>query len=157
VFSWYQINAVSCYCVQFISTLPSIKLEDTHFQMSAVVYSVYYQLSFVRGRHPLHHNLRSRRTVMTWTHLILLMIHSNYHHNYHHHPVFSVTITVLLIIFISLPDLMSIINTLMSLSIIDCVPVFLYYLFLSGIQYFIDSLMTFSTLFIPHWNSRIMK
>jgi hypothetical protein len=92
-------NAVSCYGVELLATRPTTKLEETPCRMSAVVYLVYYQVPFIRGSHFLHRNLRSRRTVMTWTHLIRLMIHSNYHHIYHHHLVFSVTVAVLLKIF----------------------------------------------------------
>ena len=79
------LNAVSCYGVELLATRSTTELEDTHCQMSAVVYSVYYQLHSIRGLHLLHRNLRTRRTVMTWTHSVRIMIYSNNHHKYHHH------------------------------------------------------------------------
>ena len=90
------LNAVSCYGVELLAIRPNSKLEDTPCRISAVVYSVYYQLLFIRGSHLLHRKLRSHRTVMAWTHLVWLMIYSNYHHNYHHHLVSPVTVAVLL-------------------------------------------------------------
>ena len=93
-------NAVSCYGVEMLATRPTTKLEDTPCRMSAVVYSIYYQLHFVSGDHLLHRSLRTRRTVRAWNHLVRLLIHYNYHHYDLHTPVFSVPVTVLFKIFI---------------------------------------------------------
>jgi len=70
------LNAVSCYGVELLASRPTTKLEVTPCWMSAVVYSVYYQLLFIRGRILLHRNPRTRRTAMIWTHLLRLMIHA---------------------------------------------------------------------------------
>ena len=59
-----------------LATRSKIKLEDTPYLTSAVVYSVYYQLLFIRGRLPLNRNLRTRLTMMIWMLLIRLMIHA---------------------------------------------------------------------------------
>ena len=120
------LNAVSCYGVELLATRPTTKLEDTPCRKSAVVYSEHYQIPFIGARHLLHRNLRTRRTVMTWMHLVWLMIHCNYHH----HLVFSVAVSVTQDTH-SLTGFRSIINALMSLILID-------------------SLMTFSPLLIPY-------
>jgi hypothetical protein len=114
-------NAVSCQVVDFLATRPATILEDTHCRMSAAVHSTHYRLPSISGDPLLHHNLSTRRTVFTWTHLVRLMIHHNCHHYHLHHPVFSVPVTVLFKIFIHQADLTSIINALTSWSITDSV------------------------------------
>ena len=94
------LNVVSCYGFELSATRSATELEDTTSRMCTLLYSVYYQLPSLCERDLLHRNLSSPRTLMTWMHLIWLMIHSSYHHNYHHHLVYSVAVTVLLIIFI---------------------------------------------------------
>jgi hypothetical protein len=130
------LDAVSCYGVEFLATPLTNKVDDTPCRMSAV-HSICYQIPFKRGRHLIHRILRTRRTVMTCTHLIRLMIHSNYHHNYHHQLTFSVTVTVLLKIFIHYPELTSITNALKYLSIIDSVLILI--VLLIPISYSVDS------------------
>ena len=90
------LNAVSCYGVELIASSPTTKPEDTPCQISAVVCSVHYKLPSIRRRHLIHRNLRACRTVLTWAHLVRLMIHSNYLHIYHHHLIFSVAVTIIL-------------------------------------------------------------
>ena len=133
MFCGILLNAVNCYGVELLATRPTTKLEDTPCRMSAVVYSIYYQLHFVSGDHLFHRNLRTRRTVLTWMHSVRLMVHYHYHHNYHHHLVFSLSVTELLKTFITSQDPNSIINALMSLSIIG-------------------SLMTFSISLTHYWH-----
>jgi hypothetical protein len=59
--------------------------------------------------------------MMTRMHLVRPMMHSNYDDNFYHRLVFLVALTVLLKKFTPQPDLTSIINALLSLSIIDLV------------------------------------
>jgi hypothetical protein len=113
--------AVSCYDVEFLATRPTNKLEHTPYRMSATAYSVYYQLPSISGDHLLHPNLTLGRIVMTRNHVLRLMIHSNYHDMFYYRLVFLVTLTVLLKTFTPQPDLTSIINALLPLSIIDLV------------------------------------
>ena len=89
--------------------------------MSATADSVYYQLPSISGDHLLHRNLRVGHTVMTRNHLVVLMVHSNYHDSFYHRLVFLVSLTVLFKNFTPQPDLTSIINALLSLSIVDLV------------------------------------
>jgi hypothetical protein len=53
--------------------------------MSGVFDSKYYQLRFICRDDRFHRNLWTRRTMMTWTLLVWLMIQHNYHHHHLHH------------------------------------------------------------------------
>ena len=92
------LNAVSCYVVELLGSRPTTKPEDAPCQISAVVCSVYYKLPYIRRRHLIHRNLRACRIVLTWTHLVRLMIDPNYLHIYHHHHhlIFSVAVKIIL-------------------------------------------------------------
>jgi len=111
-------KAVSCQVVDFLATRPTIKLEDTPCRVSAAVYSIYYHLPSVSGEHLIHRNLKTRRTVLTWTHLVRLMMYYHYHYNYYYHLVFSLAVTELLKIFISPRDPNPIINALLTFSLL---------------------------------------
>jgi len=111
-------KAVSCQVVDILASRPTIKLEDTPCRVSAAVYSIYYQLPSVSGDHLFHPNLRTHRTVLTWTQLVRLMMYYHYHHHYYYHSVFSLAVTELLKIFISAPDFNSIINALLTFSLL---------------------------------------
>jgi hypothetical protein len=132
--SWQRLcgifsNAVCCYGVELLAHRATTKLKDSPCRMSA---AVYYQLLSSPGHSLLHLNQRTRHTVITWTHLVWLMIHSHYRH--HHQLIFPLTVTVLHKVLINQPDLKSVINGLLSF-------------------YIIDPFLTFSPSFIPHWNS----
>jgi hypothetical protein len=96
-------------------------MEDTPYRISATAYSVYYQLPSISGDHLLYRNLRVGHTVMTRKHSVQLMIHCNYRDSFYHRLVFLVALTVLLKNFTPQPDITSIINALLSLSVIDLV------------------------------------
>jgi hypothetical protein len=87
-----------------------------YFVLSAFTSSP--QLPSIYGDHDLHRIVRVGHTVMTRKHLVRLMIHSNHHDSFYHRLVFLVTLTVLLKKFTPQPYLTSIINALLSLSII---------------------------------------
>jgi hypothetical protein len=114
-------NAVRCYEVELLATRPPNKLGDTPYRMSATAYSVYDQLPSIYGDLLLHRIMRVGHTVMTRKHLVRLMIHSNYHDSFYLRLVFLVPLTVLLKKFTPQSDLTSIINALLSMSIIDLV------------------------------------
>jgi hypothetical protein len=136
--------AVSCYDVELLATHPRNKLEDTPYRMTATAYSVYYQLLSISGD-LLHRNLRVGPTTMTRKHVVRLMIHSDYDDNFYHRLVFLVTLTVLLKEFTPQPYLTSIINALLSMSIIDLLPILEFIIeFFFDILSLIDSSLTYS-------------
>jgi len=104
----------------------------------------------------------TRHNVMTLTQSVQLIIHSHYHH-----LVFSVTVTVLLKIFIHYPDLTSIIKALKSFSISDSVLIMIlllipfwypfFYRLLNDIRSVIDSLLIFFHNEIKHITSKTSK
>ena len=51
-------NAVSCYGIELLATRPTTQLEDIPCRMSVAVYSLYCQITSIRGSHFLHSNLR---------------------------------------------------------------------------------------------------
>jgi hypothetical protein len=104
-----------------LATRLTNKLEDPPNRMSITAYSVYYQLPSISGDHLLHCNPRVGRTVMTRKHLVQLMIHWNYHNNFlssssSFKSIYSITQE-----FHCSTQYFSIINALLSLSIIDLV------------------------------------
>jgi hypothetical protein len=89
--------------------------------MFATVYSVNYHLPSISGDHLLQRNLRLGHNVMTRK----LMIHWNYNNSFYHRLVFLVALTVLLKKFTPQPDITSLINVLLSLSIIELLLIFI--------------------------------
>jgi hypothetical protein len=134
--SWQRLceifsSAVSSYGVELLAHRATTKLKDCPCRVSA---AVYYQLLSSPGHSLLHLNLRTRHTVITWTHLVWLMINSHYHHHHLRQLIFSVTVTILPKVLFNQPDLKSVFNGLLSL-------------------YIIDPFLTFSLLLTPHWHS----
>ena len=129
-------NAVSCYGFEMLATSPTNKLEAP---LIGCPLPRTIRVCWPSPSHP-----ESSHTVMTRKHLVRLMIHSSYHDRFYHRLVFLVALTVLRKKFIPQPYLTSIINVLLSLSIIYIVLIFILLLTFSDIQSLMGSLLTSS-------------